>query len=153
MLPETEIEAFEEIDCIYALCRELASAEEIGVLAGKAFTKVYLTHVEQNDIDDLIYVNCTDYLEDMTAQEFATIHQRPASPSYWRERLSPEQGQGFTDEVQKPAGSSLVSGGLWFRNGGGGKIYVQNEFRSAHGASRNTSRAPSVHVDDFYSNN
>ena len=153
MLPETEIEAFEEIDCIYALCRELASAEEIGVLAGKAFTKVYLTHLEQNDIDDLIYVNCTDYLEDMTAQEFAAIHQRPASPSYWRERLSPEQGQGFTDEVQKPAGSSLVSGGLWFRNGGGGKIYVQNEFRSAHGASRNTSRAPSVHVDDFYSNN
>ena len=135
------------------MCGELASVEQTGVLVGEICTRVYLTHLEQRDVDDLIFVNCTDYLEDMTTQEFAAIHQRPASPSYWRGRLSPEQGLGFTDEVQKPAGSNLMSGGLSFRNGGGGKIYVQNEFRSAHGASRNTSRAPSVHVDDFYSNN
>ena len=153
MLPETEVEAFEEIDGICVLCEELASAEQTGVSTGEPCTRVYLTHLEQNDADDLIYVNCTDYLEDMTTQEFAAIHQRPASPSYWRGRLSPEQGLGYTDEAQKPVGSNLMSGGLSFRNGGGGKIYVQNEFRSAHGASRNTSRAPSVHVDDFYSNN
>jgi len=58
----------------------------------------------------------------------------------------------FKEEAQKatvPVSSVPQSA----RNGGGGKVYVQNEFRSAHGAARNTSRAPSVHVDEFYSSN
>lgn len=35
-------------------------------------------------------------------------------------------------------------------NIGGGKAYNRNEFRDVHGyQSANTSRPPSVHVDDF----
>jgi hypothetical protein len=74
--------------------------------------------------------------------------QRPGSPSHWRGRLSPERQVLIRDEAS--VGTSVLFGGP-IRNGGGGKVYIQNEFRSAHGASRNTSRAPSVHVDDFYS--
>lgn len=154
MLPETEVESLEEIHVICALCRGSASTTHRDIDFGISLAGILcLKHLGEHNVDDLIYVNCTDYFEDMTSQEFAAIHQRPASPSYWRGRLSPEQGLSFTDEVQKIGGSNLVFGGLGLRNGGGGKIYVQNEFRSAHGASRNTSRAPSVHVDDFYSNN
>jgi hypothetical protein len=57
----------------------------------------------------------------------------------------------FREDGQQQPGQGVPGGGSGVRNGGGGKIYTQNEFRSAHGASRNTSRAPSVHVDDFYS--
>ena len=108
---------------------------------------------EDSDIDDLIFANCTDYLEDINAIEPSTTQQRPASPSYWRGRISPEQGTNYADDFQRLSGPNIspAAGGL--RNVGGGKIYIQNEFRSAHGASRNTSRAPSVHVDDFYSSN
>jgi hypothetical protein len=86
----------------------------------------------------------------MTAGDPSGVYPRSASPSFWRGRLSPEQPQSIVEESQRLAGASPVPGGLTLRNGGGGKVYVQNEFRSAHGASRNTSRAPSVHVDDFY---
>jgi hypothetical protein len=55
----------------------------------------------------------------------------------------------LNNDVQKSGIANVVCGGQSIRNGGGGKVYIQNEFRSAHGASRNTSRAPSVHVDDF----
>jgi len=109
-----------------------------------------LTNASDNpDIDDLIYVNSTDYLDDLTSQEFPSLYQRPSSPSFWRGRLSPEHMNTMTEDISP---LSIPSGGgpaLPLRNGGGGKVYVQNEFRSAHGASRNTSRAPSVHVDDF----
>lgn len=38
-------------------------------------------------------------------------------------------------------------------NIGGGKVYNRNEFRDVHGyQSANTSRPPSVHVDDFANN-
>jgi hypothetical protein len=111
----------------------------------------WLKRVEESDIDDLIFANCTDYLEDINPTDSSTTQQRPASPSNWRGRLSPEQGPNFVDDSQKFAGQSFIPGASGLRNVGGGKIYIQNEFRSAHGASRNTSRAPSVHVDDFYS--
>jgi hypothetical protein len=84
------------------------------------------------------------------AAEGSGLYPRSTSPSTWRDRLSPELPQSIVDDSQRLSGASPSPGGLVFRNGGGGKVYVQNEFRSAHGASRNTSRAPSVHVDDFY---
>jgi hypothetical protein len=101
-----------------------------------------------SDVEDLIHVNTTDYLEDMNPLD-AFPSQRPSSPTSFRGRLSPETSTFITDDLQKSFTSSLVIGGQSLRNGGGGKIYTQNEFRSAHGTSRNTSRAPSVHVDDF----
>jgi hypothetical protein len=103
-----------------------------------------------DNIDDLIYVNCADYME-LTSSYEPIPAQRSASPCYWRERLSPERGMMFRDDVQQSSGQGVSVAGSGVRNGGGGKIYTQNEFRSAHGTSRNTSRAPSVHVDDFYS--
>jgi hypothetical protein len=106
---------------------------------------------DDTELDDLIYVNCTDYMEDMSSHEISAL-QRPSSPSYWRGRLSPEQQISVREDVNVSSGVGVLSGVPSSRNGGGGKIYTQNEFRSAHGASRNTSRAPSVHVDDFYSN-
>lgn len=57
----------------------------------------------------------------------------------------------MTEDLSTLSVPNLGGAALTLRNGGGGKVYVQNEFRSAHGASRNTSRAPSVHVDDFNS--
>jgi hypothetical protein len=109
-----------------------------------------LIWLEKYEIDDLIYVDFNDYLEDISPSDALGIYQRPASPSYWRGRLSPEQVQGLVEDSQKLTAASVIPSALALRNGGGGKVYIQNEFRSAHGASRNTSRAPSVHVDDFY---
>ena len=90
-------------------------------------------------------------MEDMAVHETSPLH-RPSSPSYWRGRLSPERQLSLKDDVHVSTGAGMPPGVPIIRNGGGGKVYTQNEFRSAHGASRNTSRAPSVHVDDFYSN-
>jgi len=101
-------------------------------------------------VDDLIYVDCSDYLEDMNPNEMTTYYPRSTSPTYSRGRLSPEQSLNLTENSQRSGLAGLFPTSLGLRNGGGGKVYVQNEFRSAHGASRNTSRAPSVHVDDFY---
>lgn len=105
---------------------------------------------DNRDIDDLIYVNSADYLEDLTSQEFTSLYPRPSSPSFWRGRLTPEH-TSMSEDVSQLSVPSGAATALTLRNGGGGKVYVQNEFRNAHGTSRNTSRAPSVHVDDFNS--
>ena len=101
------------------------------------------------DDDDFIHVNCIDYLENIGSSDLS-FYPRPESPLCWRERLAPERN--ISNDDPKCGGAALLCGGQHTRNGGGGKVYIQNEFRSAHGAARNTSRAPSVHVDDFYSN-
>lgn len=139
-LPEPDGNIFHEIQAIHAMCRNPEAAAHPG------YPLDYDT-----ELDDLIYVNCTDYMEDMSSHEISAL-QRPSSPSYWRGRLSPEQQVSVREDINVSSGVGVLSGVPSSRNGGGGKIYTQNEFRSAHGASRNTSRAPSVHVDDFYSN-
>lgn len=154
MMPETDAESIGEIDLISALCQRVADDGDLDALAGTDIDMIDLIYLENLDTEDLIYVNSTDYLEDLGPFE-CWPSQRPGSPAYWRGRFSPEQGLNYADDSAKSTSSlnSTSLGGPGFRNGGGGKVYVQNEFRSAHGASRNTSRAPSVHVDDFYSNN
>jgi len=139
MLPEHNIQS-PEMELVWRLCEDLAIGN---------FTES--SEATLDDIEDLIYVNCADYLENIGGSDQLPT-QRPASPMYWRGRLSPERGIASRDDDRQSPGQSPLAGASVVRNGGGGKIYTQNEFRSAHGTSRNTSRAPSVHVDDFYSN-
>ncbi len=150
MLPESDVES-PEMELVWRLCEDLAIGNFTKSSGGILFSVLSLIVASPEDIEDLIYVNCADYLENIVGSDQLPT-QRPASPMYWRGRLSPETGISNRDEDRQSPGQGPLAGASVVRNGGGGKIYTQNEFRSAHGTSRNTSRAPSVHVDDFYSN-
>jgi hypothetical protein len=150
MLPEHNIQS-PEMELVWRLCEDLAIGNFTESSEGILRFVLSLIVATLDDIEDLIYVNCADYLENIGGSDQLPT-QRPASPMYWRGRLSPERGIASRDEDRQSPGQSPLAGASVVRNGGGGKIYTQNEFRSAHGTSRNTSRAPSVHVDDFYSN-
>ena len=148
MLPESEIASLDEIDIIYALCQGSENGGHLTAVSSTRTELCILTILGVMDAEDFVYVKYADYLEEINLAEWSPS-QRAASPSHWRGRLTPENTLNLGDDVLKSTGLGMLSA---FKNGGGGKIYIQNEFRNAHGASRNTSRAPSVHVDDFNPN-